>query len=338
MFIKKLFSTTIIAISMLHFSYSEDIHDITIGYSDSLETTKEATNLICYGFEADHPNNHCSSKFIDSEVMWDALMNNEIQVAFMSEEVLLANKKKRKQPIVVMPIYQQYLILIGSNDLSLDTIRSFQDRTIGVTDWASKEYRAKPLSSALGLKEQDIYFPISQTRELLASQFCTFALDGVMIMSHPSSPLARELTTSCDGKILSFNDDQIQKILKSSLGLYEATIPKEMYWRVDEDIKTFKSRIFLVINPDEQVAESFLNSLNHIRDEINLVTVRTNITLESILETYDINPVKIHPKGQELIDQLREDATTKLQNTLYSNEPIAQSSEESSVENLFLLH
>ena len=111
-----------------------------------------------------------------------------------------------------------------------------------------------------------------------------------------------------------------------------------MYWRVDEDIKTFKSRIFLVINPDEQVAESFLNSLNHIRDEINLVTVRTNITLESILETYDINPVKIHPKGQELIDQLREDATTKLQNTLYSNEPIAQSSEESSVENLFLLH
>lgn len=338
MFIKKLFSTTIIAISMLHLSYSEDIHDITIGYSDSLETTKEATNLICYGFEADHPNNHCSSKFIDSEVMWDALMSNEIQVAFMSEEVLLANKKKRKQPIVVMPIYQQYLILIGSNDLSLDTIRSFQDRTIGVTDWASKEYRAKPLSSALGLKEQDIYFPISQTRELLASQFCTFALDGVMIMSHPSSPLARELTTSCDGKILSFNDDQIQKILKSSLGLYEATIPKEMYWRVDEDIKTFKSRIFLVINPDEQVAESFLNSLNHIRDEINLVTVRTNITLESILETYDINPVKIHPKGQELIDQLREDATTKLQNTLYSNEPIAQSSEESSVENLFLLH
>ena len=154
MFIKKLFSTTIIAISMLHLSYSEDIHDITIGYSDSLETTKEATNLICYGFEADHPNNHCSSKFIDSEVMWDALMNNEIQVAFMSEEVLLANKKKRKQPIVVMPIYQQYLILIGSNDLSLDTIRSFQDRTIGVTDWASKEYRAKPLSSALGLKEQ----------------------------------------------------------------------------------------------------------------------------------------------------------------------------------------
>ncbi len=339
MLIKKLISTTILAISMLSLGYSENSHDIKIGYSDTLDTTKEASNLICYGFEADHPNNHCTPEFIDSEFMWNALINNEVQVALISEEVLLANRKSAKQPIIVMPLYQQYMILVGSNDLSLDSIRSFQDRTIGVTDWASKEYRAKPLSAALGLKEQDLYFPISKTRELLASQFCTFALDGVMIMSHPSSPLARELTTSCDGKVLSFSDEQIQKILKSSLGLYEATIPKEMYWRVDEDIKTFKSRIFLVITPNDDVAESFLNSLNHILDEINLVTLRTNITPESILETYDMNPVQIHSKGQELIDQLREDSeAAKLQNHLFSTEPIAQSSEESSIENLFLLH
>lgn len=307
MHIKKFITIALLAVSLWQLSHSEGTRNITIAYSDSLDTTKEASNLICYGFEADHPNNHCLSEFIDSEQMWDALMNNDVQVALMSEEVLLANRKKSKQPIIVMPFYQQYMILIGSNDLSLDSIRSFPDRTIGVTDWASKEYRAKPLSMALGLQEQDIYFPIAKTRELLASQFCTFALDGVLIMSHPSSALARELTTSCDGKILSFSDDQIQKILKSSLGLYPAIIPKEMYWRVDEDIKTFKSRIFLIINPDKNIAESFLSSLDHIRDEINLTTLRTNITPQSIIETNDINPVKIHPAGQKLIDEIRSD-------------------------------
>lgn len=254
-------------------------------------------------------------------------MSNEIQVALMPEEILIANQKKRPQPLIIAPLYQQYLILIGNQDISMASVQSFRDRTIGVTDWATKEYRGKPLSLAIGLKEQDIYFPITSNRSQLADMFCSFAIDGVMIMSDPSSSLARELTTSCNGQIMSFTDQQIQQAIKSSLGLYPATIPKGIFWRVDQDINTLKSRIFLVMNPKKNIANSILGSLDHIKDEINLTTLRTHITAESILETYDINPIKLHPDGEALMNALREEQL--LAEDAKANSLIVQSPDES---------
>lgn len=328
MIFKQFIRLTICLLSLQCFAYSQDDHNIIVGHSDSLMTTKEAINIICFGFEANHPNNQCKSTFVDSEIMWDELMNNNIQIALMPEEVIIANQRKRPQPLIIMPLYQQYLILIGSQDLSMDNLQSFRDRTIGVTDWATKEYRGKPVGLALGLKEQDVYFPISNTYDQLSNLFCSFAIDGVMIMSDPSSALARELTTSCNGQIMSFTDQQIQKTLKSSLGLYEGTIPKGMYWRVNEDIKTLRSRIFLVINPTRKIAKSVLDSLDHIQDEINLVTLRTDITAQSIIDTYDIKPPQLHAKGQKLIDDLR----SKI------NDSLLQSADELSHENQEPLH
>ncbi|WP_018122787.1 TAXI family TRAP transporter solute-binding subunit [Wohlfahrtiimonas chitiniclastica] len=292
--------------------HADELRNITVGYSDTLDITKEATNLVCFGFEADHPNNHCATQFVDSEVMWDRLMNNDIQIALMPEEVLIANQKQKRQPIIITPLYQQYLLLVGSHDVTLESVASFRDRTIGVTDWATKEHRGKPLAKSLGLTEKDVYFPISNGLSQLSDLFCSFSIDGVMIMSNPSSALVRELTTSCDGQILSFTDDQIQKIIKSSLGLYPGTIPKGMYWRMPKDINTLRSRTFLVVNPTPDVTDAVLESLEHIEDEINLTTVRTNITPKTIVDTYDINPIKLHPLGQSMIEQMRENLAPKL--------------------------
>ncbi len=335
---KRYFLHLILAFSSLVFVYGQEPYNITIGYSDTLDVTKEATNMICLGFEADHPNNHCTSEYIDAETMWDQLMNNEIQVALMPEEVLIANQKKRPQPLIIAPLYQQYLILIGNHDVSMSSVKSFRDRTIGVTDWATKEYRGKPLSLALGLKEQDIYFPISNNRSQLTDMFCSFAIDGIMIMSEPSSSLARELTTSCNGQIMSFTDQQIQQAMKSSLGLYPATIPQGMFWRVNEDIKTLRSRVFLVITPKRNIANRILESLDHIKDEINLITLRTNITAQSILETYDIKPIKLHPEGENLIKILREEQSSPQEFDPNTIEQFAQSPDESLNENLALQH
>lgn len=305
MTIKQLISTLLLTITSVHFAISQEVREIIIGYSDNLKITKEATSLICFGFEADHPNNQCTEKYIDSEQLWSALINNEIQLALMPEEILIANQRKKKKPIIILPIYQQYLILVGSKDLTLDSITSFKDRAIGVSDWITKEHRGKPIFNALGLKEQDIYFPTANTTEQLSKQFCSFALDGVMLTSTPSNALVRELTTSCDAYILSFTPKQIQQIIKSYPEFYPGIIPKDMYWRVATDINTLKSRVFLVMNPNENITKSFFNSLEHIEAELNLATIRTDITPKSILETYDINPVPLHPLGQTLIDQIR---------------------------------
>lgn len=323
-----LFNVIIYLLMALQYAHGA-VHNIKIGYSDTLEITKEAYNLLCYGFEADHPSNHCTSEYIDSEMIWDALMANDVQAALMSEEIILANQKRAKQPIIVLPFYQQYMLLIGNNDLTLENIQSFRDKTIGVTDWSSKEHRAKPLGLALGLKEHDVFFHISSTREQLTDLFCGFALDGIMIMSNPSSTLARELITSCDGKIQSFTDQQIQKIQKSSLGFYPAIIPKETFWRVEEDVKTLRSRTFLVINPNKDVSRSILNSLDHVKDELNLITLRTDITPKSIIDTYDINPIKLHPLGQSLIDQLRQDLNDSLPQSVGVSESEIQDSQHS---------
>lgn len=325
----KYFLSFILVFSSLFIAHSKDLHNITVGYSDTLEITKEATSMVCFGFEADHPSNHCVSEYVDAETMWDQLMNNEIQVALMPEEVLIANQKKRPQPLIIAPLYQQYLILIGNHDVSMESVQSFKDRTIGVTDWATKEYRGKPLSIALGLKERDVYFPITNSRTQLADMFCSFAIDGIMIMSDPSSPLARELTTSCNGQIMSFTDQQIQQAMKSSLGLYPAIIPKGMFWRVDEDIKTLRSRVFLVVNPKKNVTNSILESLDHIKDEINLTTLRTHITAESILETYDIKPIKLHPEGESLMNALRKEQTLAKEAEAKATQLLVQSPDES---------
>ncbi|MGL4675360.1 MAG: TAXI family TRAP transporter solute-binding subunit [Wohlfahrtiimonas sp.] len=330
------FLSFILIFSNLFIANSQELRSITVGYSDALGITKEATNMVCFGFEADHPANHCKSEYIDSEVMWEQLMNNEIQVALMPEEVLIANQKKRPQPLIIAPLYQQYLILIGNHDVSMESVQSFRDRTIGVTDWATKEYRGKPLSLALGLKEQDVYFPIANTRDQLSELFCSFAIDGIMIMSDPSSPLARELTTSCDGQIMSFTDQQIQQVMRSSLGLYPAIIPKEMFWRAKEDIKTLRSRVFLVVNPKKNIANNILESLDHIKDEINLTTLRTHITAKSILETYDIKPIKLHPDGENLMNVLREEQNSIKEAEATANPLLVQSPDESLHENLVL--
>ncbi len=300
--------------SSLYIAQGKTLHSIVIGYSDTLEITKEASNLVCLGFEADHPNNHCTAEYIDAEQIWDKLMSNDIQVALMPEEVLLANQRKKKQPIVMTPMYQQYLIVVGNHELALNRPNSFRDRTIGVTDWITKEYRGKPLAKSLGLNEKDIYFPISQTREQLSELFCNYSIDGVMIMSAPSSALARELTTSCDGKILSFTNEQAQKVMKSTPGLYPATISKGLYWRIDEDIQTLRSRTILVTNPNQDVVDTVCESLEHINTELNLTTLRTNITPQSILDSYDLKPIPLHPLGQKLIDILRERTSNEQDN------------------------
>lgn len=323
------FFSFILAVSSIIIAQSKDLHTITIGYSDTLEVTKEATNMICFGFEADHPSNHCTSEYIDAEIMWDQLMNNDIQVALMPEEVLIANQKKVPQPLIIAPLYQQYLILIGNQDVSMESVQSFRDRTIGVTDWATKEYRGKPLSLALGLKEQDVYFPITNNRPQLADMFCNYAIDGIMIMSDPSSALARELTTSCNGQVMPFTDKQIQQVIKRSLGLYPAVIPKGTFWRVNEDIKTLRSRVFLVMNPKKNIANSILRSLDHIKDEINLTTLRTHITAESIVETYNINPIKLHPEGEILMNLLKEEQRLEQEAKAKANQLLVQSPDES---------
>jgi len=40
--------------------------------------------------------------------------------------------------------------------------------------------------------------------------------------------------------------------------------------------------------------------------------VRTNITPKTIVDTYDINPIKLHPLGQAMIEQMRENLAPKL--------------------------
>lgn len=304
MVLKYLFSFILILASCCN-AYSKTLHSITVGYSDTLEVTKEAANLICLSHEADHPNNHCTTEYIDAEQLWDKLTSNDVQIALMPEETLLSNRQKKRQPLVIMPMYQQYLIVVGNNEMAHTQTNNFIDRTIGVTDWVTKEYRGKPLAKALGLNEKDIYFPVSQSRSQLAELFCSFSIDGVMIMSAPSSALARELTTSCDGHILSFTHAQIQKVIKAMPGLYPATISKDLYWRLDEDIQTLRSRTFLVINPSQNVVNTFGESLEHINTELSLTTLRRDITPESILESYDLNPIPLHALGQKLINMLR---------------------------------
>lgn len=309
---RKLWFTALL--TLVFFSaHANELRKITVGYSDTLPITKEAASLICFGFEADHPNNSCYMQYVDAESMWDLLMNNEIQVALMPEEVLISHKNATKKPVVITPLYQQYLIFVGNDDLDVTATHTLKDRTIGVSDWTTKEYRGKPLFKSLGLKEQDVYFPIANTSAQLVDNFCNFSLDGVMLMSDQSSALARELTTSCDGQILSFSNEQLKQVMKNNPGFYPGKIPKGLYWRMSEDVNTLRSRIILVINPSNDVITAFFKSLDNINEEINLLTLRHKITPKSVLETYDINPIPLHPLGKAIIDQIRKDLSTSPQ-------------------------
>ncbi len=296
-------------LSIVFVSYAQETERkaIIIGYVDHLDITKESADIICLGIEANHPLNHCGTKFLTIDEVFNALKKDEVSLALLPEEVLLSSDyKKNYQPYVIAPIYQEYFYLVGSRELTTKDLSSLRDRIFGVLDSATKSYRVKPILESIGVRSEDIYYPMMANTEKMKDQFCYMGLDGVVLMSMQSSRLVRELTAACDAKIMRFTQQQVDAITKKYPWFYSASIPKEYYWGLDNDVLAVSSRVILVARNNKALINEVSDSLNHVVDELMTRDLHYYLRPEEVLESYEKNPIVLKPEGELLIKLIKE--------------------------------
>ena len=109
----------------------------------------------------------------------------------------------------------------------------------------------------------------------------------------------------CGGQPISIVDSLPKNFFKKHRYFYKTHVPKELYWRLPNDIETLSIRYLLAVNNHfdveelEELMDSFMKELEYNR--------AVPITDASILLNYSNLQTPLHEVGDELMEELQEE-------------------------------
>ncbi len=215
---------------------------LEIGYYLSTPLNREIADRFCLNFEAINPSYFCEHELIGQSRGEELEEERRYDLILTSEQNFYQNLEREHR--LILPIYEEVYVALGRRGES-EQIFSDEER-IGIVDDVATLEKIRALLKRLNIKEEQLDITLA-TPSNLVDQFCNFDLDVVLHLSTHPDPFVRNLNTACDAKLLPLSSSVPRQFFQRNRYLYEATIPQNYYWRLDDSVNGVSERYFVAL-------------------------------------------------------------------------------------------
>lgn len=253
---------------------------------------------LCVSFKVMNPYYRCQETYLPQ----DSLSQNELaEYDFIITSEQFFNEKLHRNFQLVLPLYHQAFTVV-TRDVAQDELVK-KGHQFGMLEANEQRAMLADILKALNIQQDRLQVNTYHGEELI-ERFCGFDINIAFVTgAHPNTTV-RQLNTLCAGKPISIVQSLPKNFFQKNRYFYQITIPKEYYWRVDEDIETLSFRYLLAVNNriDSEVLDELMD--NFIKE------LKYNpgfpITESSILLNYENLQTPLHDVGNELMEGLQE--------------------------------
>lgn len=205
----------------------------------------------------DHPNYLCNTEIsTGSQENIRMLQNGTVQFGVAMSDVEEAAFKGEREfegsPVNIRHVMGGYTTVIHmfvAEDSGINSIADLKGKKLAVSKGAMAQYYMPILLEAYGLTTDDVTITETALQDICDAVNDGNADFGVHITPYTSSPIA-DLAATKGIKLLSVDQEHIDKITSEYPYFYAYTIPGGVYTRVDQDVVSIATRNNLVCAAD----------------------------------------------------------------------------------------
>lgn len=283
---------------------NNDRREIKILRQTPSEIDRAISDHLCMSYEVIHPYHRCLERYYDQGDL-DQKALREYDFIITTEQFY--NESLANDFQLVLPLYHQAFTVV-SRGISRDELFT-EGQSFGVLDQPTQTKVLADVLRAMNINRKKISLRHFSSQELI-DYFCSFEINVAFVTGAHPSRIVRQLNTLCGGEPLSIVSALPKNFFQKHRYFYKTVVPKELYWRIPEDIETLSIRHLLAVNNRydsdelEALMNSFIDELEYNRS--------LPVTEASILLNYNNLQTPLHEVGDDIIEELQEELQAEL--------------------------
>lgn len=282
-------------------AFANDKREIKILRQTPSALDRAISDHLCMSYEVIHPYHRCKETYLEQ----GALTRKErAEYDFIITSEQFFNEKLKRDFHLVLPLYQQAFTVVTRDITQEDLFKPGQK--YGVLQQNIQENVLADVLRALNVDVKKLSLQHLEPQALI-DRFCSFDINVAFVTGAHPNRIVRQLNTLCDGEPISIVQDLPKNFFQRHRYFYQTNVPKDLYWRLDNDIETLSVRYLLAVNKAveeadlDELMDSFIRELEYNRG--------LSITEASILLNYNNLQTPLNEVGDELMEELQEAQT-----------------------------
>lgn len=278
--------------------FSEEQRTIKILRQTPSELDRAISDHLCMSYEAIHPYHRCYERYYEE----GTLTKKELDAYdFVITTEQFYNERLARSFSLVLPLYHEAFTIVARGVEQENLFAG--GHAYGVLNQPAQRKVLSDVLVALNVNSNKLPLKTYSTQKLI-DQFCGFDINVAFVTGAHPNRIVRQLNTLCGGAPISIVDSLPKNFFKKHRYFYKTHVPKELYWRLPNDIETLSIRYLLAVNNSfdevelEELMDSFMKELEHNR--------AVPITDASILLNYSNLQTPLNDIGDELMEELQE--------------------------------
>lgn len=293
-------------------AFTEEQREIKILRQTPAALDRAISDHLCMSYEGVHPYHRCKEVYHAQGTLSQAELD-EFDFIITTEQFY--NEKLARNFELVLPLYQQAFTVVVRDVDQGELFSSGQ--AYGVLDQPTQHQVLADVLMALNVDRKRLSLKSYKAQSLI-DQFCSFNINVAFVTGAHPDRIVRQLNTLCGGKPLSIVGSLPKNFFKKHRYFYKTDVPKELYWRLSDDIETLSIRYLLAVNDRFNIDELDI-LMDHFLKELEY-NQSLPITENSILLNNKNLQTPLHEVGNKLIEALEQSAELKAQEHLKQQE------------------
>ncbi len=280
-------------------AYGNDKREIKILRQTPSAFDRAISDHLCMSYEVIHPYHRCQEVFLEQGKL---TRKERAEYDFIITSEQFFNEQLKQDFQLVLPLYHQAFTVV-TRDITQDNLFK-SGQKYGVLQQKVQENVLADVLKAMNIDAKRLSLQYLESQELI-DRFCSFDINVAFVTGAHPNRIVRQLNTLCDGEPISIVQDLPKSFFQRHRYFYQTHVPKELYWRLPNDIETLSVRYLLAVNNKiaednlDELMESFIKELEYNRS--------LPMTEASILLNYNNLQTPLHDVGGELMEELQEE-------------------------------
>lgn len=280
-------------------AFANDQREIKILRQTPSALDRAISDHLCVSYEVIHPYHRCKEVYLEQGKL-NRKERAEYDFIITSEQFF--NEQLSQDFQLVLPLYHQAFTVVTRDINQENLFKSGQK--YGVLQQNVQENVLADVLRAMNVDANKLALKHLDSQALV-DNFCSFDINVAFVTGAHPSKIVRQLNTLCDGEPISIVQNLPKNFFQRHRYFYQTHVPKELYWRLSNDIETLSVRYLLAVNKSvdeedlDELMDSFIRELEYNRS--------LPITEASILLNYNNLQTPLHEVGDELMEELQEE-------------------------------
>jgi len=284
---------------LLSLAYANDNREIKILRQTPSALDRAISDHLCVSYEVIHPYHRCQEVYLEQGKL---TRQERAEYDFIITSEQFFNEKLKQDFQLVLPLYHQAFTVVTRDIKQENLFKSGQK--YGVLQQNVQENVLADVLKALNVDSKRLSLQHLESQDLI-DRFCSFDINVAFVTGAHPNRIVRQLNTLCGGEPISIVKDLPKSFFQRHRYFYQTHVPKELYWRLPNDIETLSVRYLLAVNNKiaeddlDELMDSFIKELEYNHG--------LPITEASILLNYNNLQTPLHEVGDELMEELQEE-------------------------------